>query len=164
MESADRPDGARRGNPEFYDRLHRGHESVVVEPLTDGGRERLHGLVQAADVVIEASRPRALAGWGLDATELVAGGAVWVSITAYGRGQGDRVGFGDDVAAAAGLVDWNAGCPSFVGDAIADPLTGLAAAVAALRVLTGPAPRGALLDVPMASAAAAALATENIQS
>ncbi len=168
VESRDRPDGARRGNAAFYERLHAGHEEVVVEPGTADGGARLRELVESADIVIEASRPRALAGWGLDADEAVAAGTIWVSITAYGRAQGDRIGFGDDVAAGAGLVEWDAGStppqPSFVGDAIADPLTGLAAAVAVVRLVTSGARKRRLLDVSMASAAACAIAAGNIQS
>ena len=54
---------------------------------------------------------------------------VVVSITAFGR-DSNRIGFGDDVAAAAGLVALDdAGDPVFCGDAIADPLTGLTAVV-----------------------------------
>jgi len=128
-------------------------------------------LVAGADVVIEGSRPRALAGWGLDADQAVAGGATWVGITAYGRAQGDRIGFGDDVAAGAGMVTWREPSnprqpshPCFMGDAIADPLTGLAAAVAVMRVRTDDAPGGHLLDISMASVVASALAAENIYS
>jgi crotonobetainyl-CoA:carnitine CoA-transferase CaiB-like acyl-CoA transferase len=58
-----------------------------------------------------------------------------VSITAYDRTGplADRVGFGDDVAMTAGLAIHDArGTPLPCGDAIADPLTGLHAAVGAL--------------------------------
>jgi hypothetical protein len=56
-----------------------------------------------------------------------------VAITAHGWGSG-RVGFGDDVAAAAGLVAWHPGDgePRFAADAIADPVCGALAAHAAL--------------------------------
>ncbi len=155
VESVERLDGVRRGEPRFYDLLHAGHESVCVDPRLPSDRAALSGLVAAADVVIESSRPRALAGWGLRATDAVNAGAVWVSITAWGRAAGDRVGFGDDVAAAAGMVGWGPGAPAFVGDAIADPLTGLAAAVGALRALA--AGGGRLLDVGMAPVVAATL-------
>ncbi len=110
-------------------------------------------LVRAADIVIESSRPRALARFGLDAEAAAAAGTTWVSITAYGRAS-DRVGFGDDVAAGAGLVARDAdGLPVFVGDAIADPLTGLTAAAAAA---CAPAD-GALLDIAMSHVVAATL-------
>ena len=84
---------------------------------------------------------------------------MWVSITAYGRhgAAAGRIGFGDDVAVAAGLVasDPGSGSPVFCGDALADPLTGIAAALLVLDGLA--AGGGRLLDVPMAQVAAATL-------
>ena len=126
------------------------------------GRRRLGDLVRAADVVIEASRPRALAQLGLAPGDLGPDGpTVWVSITGHGRSGAvaDRVGFGDDAAAAGGLVAWTADGPVFGGDAVADPLTGLAAAAAVRRALTdaaraADAPRRCLLDVSLAEVAA----------
>ena len=83
----------------------------------------------------------------------VANGTTWVSITAYGRAV-DRVGFGDDVAAGSGLVAVDGdGHPVFAGDAIADPLTGLTAAVLAARAPAS----GALLDIAMSGVVAATL-------
>jgi hypothetical protein len=155
IESTDRPDGARLGDPRFYELLNAGHESFVVDLKSPTDRAVLSHLVDAADIVIEASRPRALASWGLDAEAAAREGTVWISITAYGRDEGDRIGFGDDVAAGAGLVEWSDGIPAFVGDAIADPLTGLAAAVGALRAWGS----GQIVDVAMASAAAATFVT-----
>ncbi|CRK51381.1 conserved hypothetical protein [Rhodococcus sp. RD6.2] len=152
VETPSRPDGARRGNPGFYALLHGGHESVCLDPGRPADRAALSELVAAADVVVEASRPRALAGFGLDAEESVARGTTWVSITAAGRASG-RVGFGDDVAAAAGLVARDADGPMFVGDAIADPLTGLAAAALAC---SADAP-GRLIEVSMTDVVAATL-------
>lgn len=155
VETPWRPDGARRGNAAFYRLLHAGHRSVAFDPQTSAGRQAMAALVNAADVVIESSRPRALARFGLDADAAVAAGTTWVSITAYGRAV-DRVGFGDDVAAGGGLVAMDAGGhPVFCGDAIADPLTGLAAALAAASVPAG----GALLDVAMSGVVAATLDT-----
>jgi CoA transferase family III len=155
VETPGRPDGARRGNPAFYELLHAGHRAVVIDPDVPEGRRELAGLVAAADVVIEASRPRALARFGLDAAAFVAGGGTWISITSHGRDAG-RVGFGDDVAAAAGLVAWCAdGRPVFCGDALADPLTGLTAAVLA-TTLPDPA-QGVLWDISMTDVVAATL-------
>jgi hypothetical protein len=146
LETPRRPDGARRGDPRFHAVLHSGERSVVLDPERD--RAALQDLVAAADVVVEASRPRALRGFGLSAEEAVARGTTWVSITAAGRAS-NRIGFGDDVAAAAGLVARDAdGLPVFVGDAIADPLTGLTAAVLAA---TEP---GVLHDVSMTAVVA----------
>jgi hypothetical protein len=153
VETPWRPDGARCGNAAFYRLLHAGQRSVVLDPNTGHGREAMAALVEAADVVIESARPRALARFGLCAPDAAADGTVWVSITAYGRAS-DRVGFGDDVAAGTGLVAREAdGVPLFCGDAIADPLTGLAAAVLAA---CAPA-TGGLLDIAMSEVVAATL-------
>ncbi len=155
VETPQRPDGARSGNPGFYRLLHAGHRSVVLDPATGEGRRAMARLVEAADVVIEASRPRALARFGLDAEAAAAAGTIWVSITAYGR-DSDRVGFGDDVAAASGLVvAGDDGTPYFCGDALADPLTGLIATELALS-----APEGRLIDVAMADVVASTLDSE----
>ena len=159
VETKARPDGARRGDADFYDLLHGGHRAISVDPLNAEDAALLRELVAAADIVIEASRPRALAGWGLSAEEAVAAGTTWVGISAYGR-TGDhaqRIGFGDDVAAAAGLVavDPESGTTVFCGDALADPLAGMTAAVLALDgFLHG---HGQLIDLSMADVAAATL-------
>ena len=158
VESAHRPDGARGGNPSFWAWLH-GHdrEAVVVDFRSAAGRAELRTIVERADVVIEASRPRALRQLGLVAEEVVAAtpGKVWVSITGYGRDDtaAERVAFGDDAAVAGGLVAWDAsGAPVFCGDAIADPLTGLCAAVGVARALVRGG--GVLLEVAMADVSA----------
>ena len=153
VEIPSRPDGARLGNRAFYDLLHGGHRSVALDPADPAERAALHALVRRADIVIEASRPRALARFGLDARAEVARGCTWVSITACGRAS-DRVGFGDDVAAANGLLAYDGqGLPVFCGDAIADPLTGLTAAALALTEPEGGG--GMLWDVAMADVVAA---------
>lgn len=154
VETPSRPDGARRGNTDFYRLLHGGHDSVVLDPALPDDRAALSALVAAADIVIEASRPRALIGFGLDAEEFAVNGGTWVSITAHGR-LSNRVGFGDDIAATAGLVAHDGDGPLFVGDAIADPLTGLTAAAFAM---SAPADGGGVLwDISMSSVVAATL-------
>ena len=84
-------------------------------------------------------------------------------ITAYGRcgPWRDWVGFGDDAAVAGGLVDLNAsGVPSFVGDAVADPLTGLlAAAIVADAVGHG---GGVTIDVALREVARSAAAAARV--
>ena len=138
VESRNRPDGARAGHPRFFDWLHSGHESVVLDFDTHHGLEVLHALIDRADVVIEASRPRALAALGIEAERVVgnARGKTWLSITGYGRkgAAADRVAFGDDAGVAAGLVAWDpSGRPVFCGDAVADPVAGMEAARAVLE-------------------------------
>lgn len=156
VESRARPDGARRGPAEFFDLLHAGHRSVALDFREDDDRDRLRQLITAADVVIEASRPRALRQLGIEAEEVVATGPrVWVSITGYGRYEADGMAcaFGDDAAAGGGLVAWGTdGVPRFAVDAIADPLTGLTVAASVLDALA--AGDRWLLDVALARVAA----------
>lgn len=157
VESAHRPDGARGGNQSYWTWLHaHDREQLVVDFRSEAGRAELRTIVERADVVIEASRPRALRQLGVVAEEVVAAtpGKVWVSITGYGRDDpAERVAFGDDAAVAGGLVAWDAsGTPVFCGDAIADPLTGLCAAVGVAGALARGG--GVLLDVAMADVGA----------
>ncbi|MBV9410222.1 MAG: CoA transferase, partial [Acidimicrobiia bacterium] len=153
VESQSRPDGARRGPPEFFDALNAGKESVVLDFERDTAA--LHDLIGSADVVVEASRPRALEQFGISAKRFLAeidGPRVWVSITGYGRSD-MRVAFGDDAAVAGGLVVYDDAGPCFCADAIADPLSGLVATDACLAALGGEGPP--LIDLPMAGVAAA---------
>lgn len=152
VESTTRPDGARSGSPDFYRRLHDGHGSLVLDFSRPGP---LAEVVAGADVVIEASRPRALRRLGVHAERFLADrpGRVWVGITGYGR-EDDRVAFGDDAAVAGGLAGRaRDGSPVFLGDALADPVTGVFAAHAAARSLARGG--GELLCVSMAACAAA---------
>lgn len=148
VESPGRPDGARRGDARFYDLLHAGHTAVTAEL----GSPELAQALEAADVVIEASRPRALAQAGIRAG--ATGAAVWLSITGHGRDRPDRVGFGDDAAVAGGLVAVDHhGEPVFCADAVADPLTGMVAALAVAAALRSG--RRWLLDISLSRVAAA---------
>lgn len=154
VESRSRLDGTRRGSPQFFRLLYGDAESRLLD--IDRERAQLGDLVASADIVLESSRPRALRDLGIHADEHARRGAIWVSITAYGRGPGDemRVGFGDDVAAGAGLVAWTDGRPIPVGDAVADPLAGVTAAAAA--AVAQHSVWGALIDVSMHDVAVAA--------
>jgi hypothetical protein len=156
VESRTRPDGSRAGTPGFFDLLHAGHLSVALDFSALDDLAALRRLLAQADVVLEASRPRALRQLGIDAEEYVAGGTIWASLTAYGRTGEDahRIGYGDDVAAAAGLVAHYGDVPYPVGDAIADPLAGAHAAAAVAAALLSP--HGQLLDISMYDVAVAA--------
>lgn len=141
VESTSRPDGARLGSPQFFDRLNARKKQIAVDLASD----ELAALLDTAQVVIESSRPRALEQLGIRAADFLTRGVhVWASITAYGRDD-PRVGFGDDAAAAGGLVKPG---PSFLGDAIADPLTGLRTAHAVAEALKTDEP--CLLDISLA--------------
>ncbi|MFV0306507.1 MAG: CoA transferase [Desertimonas sp.] len=152
VESTRRPDGARRGPPVLFDLLHVGQESVAFDFDAAEDRRRLRALIAHADVVVEASRPRALAQIGVDAEAFVRHGIVWLSITGHGRRQPMRVAFGDDAAVAGGLVTGGADRPWFCADAVADPLSGVLGAAAIIDRLT--AGVSGLIDLSMAAAAA----------
>ncbi|MCZ6887209.1 MAG: CoA transferase [Gammaproteobacteria bacterium] len=153
IESTARPDASREGSPPFFELINAGKESVALDLATKRGIARLTQLLGAADIVVESARPRALAQMGIDAAATVRGrpGLTWLSITGYGRRPpyDDWVAFGDDAAVAAGIV---AEGPSFCGDAIADPLTGIHAAIAAWAFAKRGG--GVLIDVSLTAVAA----------
>jgi hypothetical protein len=152
VEDVRRPDGARSGPAAFYADLHADSRTVILDFGSAQGRAELSRLAGHAGIVVESSRPRALRRLDLVAEDWLSAspGRVWVSVTGYGRQDPQqRVAFGDDAAVAGGLVAYAAdGTPVFCGDAIADPLSGLHAALAALAAHA--AGGGWLVDVAMA--------------
>src|SRR3546814_961112 len=96
------------------------------------GRAQLRELLRGADIVIEASRPRALRQMGIDAETLLheQPQLTWLALNGYGRGEPQEqwIAYGDDAGVAGGLTELQrraSGEAVFIGDAIADPLTGL---------------------------------------
>lgn len=158
VESVRRPDPTRRSAPAFFAALNGAKADLPLDLAAPDGQARLIQAVAAADIVISSARPRALPSLGLDPASLFAAnpGLVWVAITGHGwtGAAAQRVAFGDDAAAAGGLVDWTSDGPRFLGDALADPVTGLSAAAGALRGLE--AGGGVLVDVSLAGSAARA--------
>jgi len=152
VESRARPDGTRSGSPAFFDWMNSGKLSYSVDFDQPHG---LRALLAVADVVLESSRPAALRQRGLGAADVAATpGRVWLRITGHGAGgaQGSWVAFGDDAAVAGGLVGTDGRGPVFCVDAIADPLTGLHAALSVTESLARGG--GEVLDVAMAGIAA----------
>jgi len=129
VESPTRPDGMRAGHQGFYDLLNAGKECVALNFRDAEDLKKLKALLHKADIVIEASRPRALRQLGIIAEDFVSRklGKIWARLTAYGQSE-NRIGFGDDIGISAGLamiMDEAHDEPCFVGDAIADPVNGL---------------------------------------
>ncbi|HKP40929.1 CoA transferase [Mycobacterium sp.] len=152
VESKVRPDGTRAGSPAFFDWMNSGKLSYTVDFVDPAG---LRQLLEAADVVIESSRPAALTHRGLGPADVAPrDGRVWVRITGHGTDgeQANWVAFGDDAAVSGGLVGNAEDGPVFCGDAIADPLTGLHAAVAVAESLSRGG--GELIEISMAAVAA----------
>ncbi len=133
-----RPDGLRDGAAPFFERLNAGKSHLALS------LDRTVPLMEEADVVITSGRPRV---WDQLGVPALAG--TWVRITGYGSTGPwrNRVAFGDDAAVAGGLMQTGPAGPGFVGDAIADPLTGIMAAAAALSGLQ--AGGGQVIDVAM---------------
>jgi CoA-transferase family III len=152
VETAARPDGARAGAPKFFDWMNGGKLSYLADFDEPSG---LRALLVAADVVIESSRPAALARRGLGPTTVAPrDGRVWLRITGHGT-EGERanwVAFGDDAAVSGGLVCGGDDTPGFCGDAIADPLTGLHAAAAVAQSLRSGG--GELIEMSLSAVAA----------
>jgi crotonobetainyl-CoA:carnitine CoA-transferase CaiB-like acyl-CoA transferase len=163
LESSRRPDGARSGPPEFFALLNAGKANVALDFGNPSDRLKLQRILERADIVVESARPRALAQLGVDAESLVKNvpGLTWVSLTGYGRREPGAgwVAFGDDAGVAAGLAAATGGGdgpPLFCGDAVADPLAGLHAALAALACWRGGG--GYLLDLALSDVVAHVLA------
>lgn len=150
IDSAGRPDPTAQGSPRLHTLLNAGKRVVRLDLRDAAGRAALHELLDEADAMVTSARPAALARLGLEPARFPH--LRWAAITAHGwtGAAARRVGFGDDCAVAGGLLGWRDGQPRFLGDALADPLTGLEAALAVLE-RAGPG----LIDLPMACVAAA---------
>lgn len=169
VESRSRPDAMRNAAGDFYALINQGKATVAID-LADGGERRaLLSLIAAADIVIEAARPRALEQLGIDADRIVRDtpGLVWISITAHGA-TGEPagwVGFGDDCGVSGGLsaaLRSATGRTGFVGDALADPLTGIFASLAAWEAwISG---RGVRLGLAMSHVVARCLAAARYEN
>ena len=151
VESPTRPDGMRLGHEGFYRLLNADKDCVALNFRDETELSSLKSLLTKADIVIEASRPRALQQLGIVAEEFVSRkpGQIWARITAYGREE-NRIGFGDDIGISAGLatvMERAHGEPCFVGDAIADSVTGVHLAYALRASMKNGG--GAILDMSM---------------
>lgn len=152
IESAIRPDPTAKNSPQFDDWLN-GRKVRQTLALDD---PQLIDLIAGTDILITSGRPHALARKGLTEQRLRAlnPSLIWVAVTAHGwRGDSAwRVGFGDDCAAAGGLIGRQSSAPRFIGDALADPLTGLEAATHVFEALDSG--KAGLIDASLAQTAA----------
>jgi len=161
VESSRRADPTWESMPRFNACLNGGKTLRRHDLTSPAGQADLHRAVLEADVLVTSARPRAFEGLGLSPRSVFADNPdlIWVAVTGYGWEEpgASRVAFGDDAAAAGGLVGWDRGAPQFLGDALADPVTGLAGAAGALRVLEAGG-GGVIVDAAMARCAAGAAA------
>jgi len=157
VEARARPDAARDASLPFYNALNGQKKHVTIDLTAEADLAWLDDQVATADVFLTSARPRAFAQLGFDPNRLFAANPslTWAAISGYGwlSDLADRVAFGDDAAAAGGLVHWKSDQePHFFGDASADPLTGIAAALGVLRSISMGG--GILVDAAMARVAA----------
>ena len=167
IESKTRPDLIRRDDPATFDLINQGKASVLIDFASDAEKAALVALIARADVVIESSRVRALRQLGIDAEVLVRDvpGLVWLSVTGHGArgGAANWTGIGNDCGVAGGLARAMAdagGAIGYVGDAIADPLTGIVGAREAWRALEGG--EAQRIGLAMSAVAAQALTEERV--
>ena len=150
----------------YFLAVNRNRRSLALD-LASGDGQLLVGVLAAhADVVVENFLPRHLRALGLDRIREASTRAVWVSVRGAGADGPDGELPGYDVMAQArsGLMQVTGqpdGPPTKVGVAIADVVTGLYAAVAALAGVLGrrdgPAAR---IEAPLLESALAALTNQ----
>ena len=148
VEGRGRPDGTRRGDPRFFDWMNSSKLSYAIDFRDDD----LRPLLEVADVVIEGSRPAALTRRGLGPEQVRAApaGSGCASPATAPKGSvptGSRSAttpLSRAASSARGVV--------FIGDAIADPLTGLAATQAVLDSLGRGG--GEIVEIALAEVAA----------
>ena len=149
--------------PSHHHRRLNGNKALLQLDFENADHRReLRELILKADIVITSARPRAFEQLGIPPTDIMARnpGLIWIAITGHGwhGPQSLRIGFGDDAAVSGGLVQYHTdGSPMFLGDAIADPLTGLSAAISGLEAVNKGT--GAFISASLASVAAGAAAT-----
>lgn len=152
IEDERRPDPTWRVTPRLAKLLH-GRKSVWRRDLRSID---LLTRIADADILVTSGRPRALARLGLTPEAVFARrpALLWIAITAYGWEGEDasRVGFGDDCAAAGRLLTGDDSDRRFLGDALADPLTGLTGAARATALFRQG--RRGLVDLALARTAA----------
>ena len=151
--------------------INRNKRSICVDLTSPAGQDVLGLLVDTADVVIHNMRPRTARTLRVDAETLRAGRPRLIHCVTPGFGSNgpdaDAPAYDDVIQGRmglAGLMTDSAGAPRFVPTTMADKITGLSAAIAALGALhhrerTG---QGAALEVPMLETMAAFLLAEHM--
>ena len=158
VESSRRRDPLRAAGDSFARFLHGGRALESFDHTTGAGIGALTQILDDASIVVTSGRRRALQSLALDPLAWVERrGGVWIHISGYGLTGplANAPAFGDDAAVAGGLVNGTSSAPSFLHDAVADPLTGLLSCLIALAALDDAATAsGCFIDVSMSAASA----------
>lgn len=122
--------------------LGRNKRSVTIDFHAAGAAELVGRLTEHADIVVTNFRPETLAGFGVDFEDLKAyrSDIVMVHVSAFGRTgpYRDRPGFARIAEGFSGLTHRTGpadGPPTFVGYPVADGVTGMYSAFAAMLAL-----------------------------
>ncbi|MCS7045834.1 MAG: CoA transferase [Gemmataceae bacterium] len=149
----------------YFLSCNRNKQSVAVDLGRPAGRELFYGLVEKSDILLENFRSASTAKLGLNPEELLGRNRrlIVVSISGFGRSgpMSDVPGYDFAIQGLSGLMSITGpveGPPYKVGVAVADVLTGLYAAAAALACVWARQASGhgyaidlALLDCTVAS-------------
>jgi len=123
----------------LFNALNNTKRAVDIDLRDNSGRDRLLGLVEDADLVVDSFSPRVMPNLGLTPAALAAvnPGLLTLSIPAFPPGPNrDWVAYGTGAHALSGLGDTGSGV-SEPAVTYPDPICGLTAAVAALAGLVG---------------------------
>lgn len=133
---------AKEGVPLWWKHLGRSKRSIGIDLTTAAGRDILLDLVATADVLVESFRPGTLERWDLSPQTLLQANPDLVVARISGFGQhgplASRPAFGTLIEAMSGFAGLNGqddGPPTLPPIALADYLTGFAAAIGVLAAL-----------------------------
>ena len=153
LEAVGRPDTTAKSQPLLDKRLNGAKQRLQIELASSSDRANFPAHIGDADILVTNMPARSAANFSLVPETLLKEkpNLIWIAITGHGWNQ-NRIAFGDDAAASGGLVERKDEAPHFIGDAIADPLTGLAAAAAALELIADN--KAGFIDASLAHTAA----------
>lgn len=146
------------GEPEFFNAVNHGKESLVADLAAEEDRELLGAIIDRADVLVENFRPGTLEawGWGWEAVHTRNPRLVYASISGFGQTGPEAWEGAYDVViqAESGLMSVTGfpdGPPVMAGTSIADYLSGLNAfaAINAALVQSRTTGVGARIDIAM---------------
>jgi crotonobetainyl-CoA:carnitine CoA-transferase CaiB-like acyl-CoA transferase len=155
----------------YFATWNRNKLGITLDMGKPGAREVVIELVKKCDIVMENFTPRVMYNWGLDYGRLKDAnpGLVMVSLSGFGRGGPwqEYAALGPTVQALSGLTkltSYRSGRPCGAGFALADHISGLYAALAAIsalrrRDISG---RGDYIEISELEAACSTLAPEMI--
>ena len=134
--------GAEDNQAGYFAAWNRNKQGITLDLSRPEARDIVIELVKKCDIVMENFTPRVMRNWGLDYARLKVAnpGLVMVSLSGFGRGGPwqDYAALGPTVQALSGLTglsSYREGRPNGIGFALADHISGLYAALAALSAL-----------------------------